>query len=724
MPPSAGVPGAARGSFPSRPSLARLVLLLLLTLAPPGASPAPQKPPEFAAQAEIVTVDVVVTDRGGEPVLDLRPEDFTVREDGVEQVIAAFEAVHRPAVAGPAPGGPAASLVGEPRSVSNQVPPSKLGGHFVVVFDELHMTPAEAQRGRTAVHELLASSLASGDRLTLVGTAEGTRWTARLPEGAGELRQALDRLQGRIVNETVRDRMTDYEAMRIDQDRDPIVTDAVMRRFLETGEIRQDAASPGNPVDRSQEVGSWRGQVEAAAVHAWARARMRNEQTLGVVRRSLEALALARGRKSLVLVSGGLVNDPRLAAARQVVTEARRANAAIYFLDARGLVAATADLDAETPVRTMFQDLASHRTEGRERSEGSEGLAADTGGFSLKDRNDLADALVRIALEARSYYLLGYAPSNRKPDGRFRAIEVRVAREGVAVRARRGYYAPGGSEKRPEAAEGRDAAIQRALDAPFDLADVPLRAIADVLGPAEDGKAKIRLTVEADVRGFAFAEKGGTARDTLELLLLVAREDTGEFTRFDQQFEMSLRPQTRARYERDGFPIHREVPLAPGRHQARIVVRDRNGGAVGSLLHAFEVPDLTGLRLSSIALAVGPRGEEPAPGDAPEPTARRQFAPSGVLHCRFEVYGASTDGATGRANVTAGFSVRRSDGKFLAAMPETPLQPAPDGTLARAVGVPLDAVPSGRYETIVVVTDLVAGRAVESREPFEVAAGQ
>jgi len=108
----------------------------------------------------------------------------------------------------------------------------------------------------------------------------------------------------------------------------------------------------------------------------------------------------------------------------------------------------------------------------------------------------------------------------------------------------------------------------------------------------------------------------------------------------------------------------------------------------------------------------------------PEPTARRQFAPSGVLHSRFEVYGAGTDSATGRPNVTAGFSIRRSDGKFLAAMPETPLQPGPDGTLARGLGVPLDGAPPGRYEAIVVVTDIAAGKAAEAREAFEIEAAQ
>jgi len=664
-----------------------------------------------------VTVDVVATGRNGEPVLDLRREDFTVTEDGAPQEVVAFEAVHRPAPAAPVATAPGGAPAAEPRASSNREPASRLGSHFVIVFDELHLDPAEAVRARAAIADFLATGVADGDRVALVGTAEGARWTARMPEGREALRLALERLQPRLVGETVRDRMTDWEAMRIDRDRDPMVTDVVMRRYLDTGEILQDTASPGNrALSQSDEVGGWRADVQSRAAGVYARAAARNEQALGVVERSLTALAAERGRKSLVFASGGMIQDPRLGIYRQVVTEARRVNTAVYFLDARGLSAATTGMSAEIGTRTEFRDLGSWFTESRERGEGSEALAADTGGFSLRDRNDLAAGLARIGRESRSYYLLGYTPSNRKSDGRFRTIEVKVARDGVAVRARRGYYAPGGNGKGKEAVEGRDVAIQRALDAPFDLAAVPLRAIADILGEKEPGKAAVRLTVEADVRSFAFTEKGGTARDKLELLLLVAREDTGEFTRFDQQFEMSLRPETRARYEREGFPITRELALAPGRYQARIVVRDGNGGAVGSLLHEFEVPDLAGLRVSSVALAAGSREEK---GDrGPEPTARRQFAPAGILHCHFEVYGAGTDRASGGPKVTAGFSIRRSDGRFLAAMPETPLQAASDGTLGRSLGVPLDGAPPGQYEAIVVVTDLAAGKATEAREAF------
>ncbi len=120
---------------------------------------------------------------------------------------------------------------------------------------------------------------------------------------------------------------------------------------------------------------------------------------------------------------------------------------------------------------------------------------------------------------------------------------------------------------------------------------------------------------------------------------------------------------------------------------------------------------------------VSDRLREPsaAEGRTPVLTARRTFAPAGVLHCRFEVYGAARDAATGQPNVTAGFALRRRDGKVVAAAPETPLRPGVDGVLARSLGAPLDGVPPGSYEVIVVVTDLASGRTAEAREPIRVA---
>jgi hypothetical protein len=136
--------------------------------------------------------------------------------------------------------------------------------------------------------------------------------------------------------------------------------------------------------------------------------------------------------------------------------------------------------------------------------------------------------------------------------------------------------------------------------------------------------------------------------------------------------------------------------------------------------HDFQVPAPSGLRISSLMLSDRLQDEGAPASRVPEPVARRSFAPVGLLHCRFEVYGAARDSASGQPNLTAGFAIRRSDGHVLVAAPETPLRPAADGSLARSLGATLEGAPPGRYEVIVQVTDLVAGQVAEAREAIRI----
>ena len=71
-------------------------------------------------------------------------------------------------------------------------------------------------------------------------------------------------------------------------------------------------------------------------IDAQRKTRMRT--TLQAVRRELEALAFDHGRKSLLLLSDGFLEDYG-SELRDVAAASREANTAIYFLDARGLVA-------------------------------------------------------------------------------------------------------------------------------------------------------------------------------------------------------------------------------------------------------------------------------------------------------------------------------------------------------------------------------------------------
>ncbi|MGE0130360.1 MAG: VWA domain-containing protein [Blastocatellales bacterium] len=70
-------------------------------------------------------------------------------------------------------------------------------------------------------------------------------------------------------------------------------------------------------------------------------------------------------------------------------------------------------------------------------------LTAKTGGrvFPAPGGAKLRDAFANTVEELRRQYTLGYESTNEKLDGKWRAIEVRIAKPGLNIRARQGYYA-------------------------------------------------------------------------------------------------------------------------------------------------------------------------------------------------------------------------------------------------------------------------------------------
>ena len=173
------------------------------------------------------------------------------------------------------------------------------------------------------------------------------------------------------------------------------------------------------------------------------------------------------------------------------------------------------------------------------------------------------------------------------------------------------------------------------------------------------------------------------------------------------------------------YPIPREFELAPGGYQAKIVVRDKNSGRIGTLVHEFEVPALGPFRIStpvlSDTLQPAPTGEK---AGTPQPTllARRSFAPGSMLLAQFEVYGAGKEKATGMPQVTAGYEVRRTDGTMVTHVDPTRIQPTSLGRLMRLMGTKIEDWPAGDYEMVFNLKDEIAGKTIEVKEPFAVVA--
>ena len=555
--------------------------------APAPVAPAavsPEAPPVFPSEIEQVIVDVVVVDKKGNPITDLRKEDITVTEDGDAQALTSFERVELKSASTEAP--PA-----RPRVSTNQRPENRTGRSFVVLFDDVHLTPFQAIRAKGAVASFLEKGAAEGDLVTLVASSGAAWWTTRLPQGKDELMAMLKRLDGRYIPDISPERMSDYEAMMIHVYRDQRTIERVNRRYDTYGVNPQ--GQRGSEVGGNRDFGADADpQVTGRAAETYYSATSRNRITLETIQRMLDSLRTARGRKSMILVSEGFIYDPGLVEFKDVVQAARRSNVAIYFLDTRGLGGISVYATAQFGPALDTQDLGAAFMENLEASEGAESIASDSGGFSVKNTNDLSKGIQRIVAESRHYYLVGYVSNHTARDGKFRKISVKVARKDVQVRARKGYYAPDDTpkkEKKPK--PGPDPVLQTALDSPFEEDAIPLRLSSYVFDETLLGKTATLLLADIDVKTLPFVEKEGRLTNTVEYVLVAAHRETGEFFQVNQRAEMKFLPANKAKWDQSGFPVARDFELPPGGYQAKLVVRETNSNRIGTVIHEFEVPD-------------------------------------------------------------------------------------------------------------------------------------
>jgi VWFA-related protein len=684
---------------------------------------APQDaPPTFAGGVEQVVVDVVVIDRKGNPVGGLTADDLVVTEDGVVQKVVSFEAVELPER--PVPATRAAAPV---RVSTNAQAGTDRARAFVVVFDNLNMTPFRVRDAKGAVASFLETGVRDGDYVTLISTGEASWWTARMPRGREQLTEIVKRLDGRRQVDLSSERMSDWEAMRIHLHRDKAVVARVLRRYEMYGVQHGSTYDLNQPFYDSIEDP----YVTSRATEVYNQAQARINATLTVLERALNGLATAKGRKSVILVSEGFIDDTSIQRFKRVYEASRRANAAVYFLNARGLEGVPSAFTAQFGPPLDNQDIGFALAESFEAVGGSENIAANTGGFTVKNTNDLEAGIRRIADETRIFYLLGYVPANTARDGGFRQIKVALRDgKGLRVRARSGYYAPSDEERKtptpPKA--GVDPVFQAALDSPWTEGGIPLRMTAFVGGENVPGKASVQVVTEVDLRGLELDKADERYQGRIEFLLVVAHHESGEYFQYDQSIDMNMLPSTRERVLRTWLPIVRDFELQPGDYQAKIVVRldpslpARRGagvnGPVGSVIHEFEVPPLQQFRVSTPVLS---DTNTAAPGAPPEPAplARREFPQGSELLCRFEVHGAAR-GDGGMPRVTQGAAVRRLDGAVYASWPATEIRPTSLGQLSRMFGVVLDEAVPGDYEVVLAFRDEITGETLELHEPFKV----
>jgi VWFA-related protein len=698
----------------------------------------------FHAAATAVLVDVVVRGRDGKPVTDLSARDFELREDDAVQEIGSFTRVSRgggigvnvglrdpspqPVVVTP-PSGPPPGLA----APADDEYPSVTA----LVFDALS---AEAvSMCQKAALEYLPMSGSSATRVGVFTTEPVVRMVQGYSNDPALVRQAVRR----VVPAGTESKETQREAMNELRDR---------RVLLETQLSQTQGAQQGVGAVAASSIGQTNLQLRLA------QGQMRMLQAFDTMDRDqrgftatrslfaiLQSLNELPGRKTLIFFSEGLPASPALQAhLRSVVEAANRSNITVYAIDAAGLRAISTTVDTRREIeeagKERLRQLGSigdyteqpmnravERAEDLMRFDSQGGLAelaGDTGGFLVRDTNDLRKAFQRIDEDQRFHYLLTYAPSNQRFDGTFRNISVKVKRPGAQVFARKGYRALRFAPTLPVL--DYEAPALAALDAVRLSNGFPFETAAlNFPEPTRPGLSPLLVRFKTDVLTY---EQDAARRvyDAQATVMVRVRDGEGRVVqKMSQQYQLTGQLHELAAAKQGEILFFRTPELPVGLYTVEAVVFDAVGARSSTRVSTLEVPPQSQrLQMSSVVCVsrverVAANAKDPANplyvGDMllyPSGGAAYSRSAHKELTFFYTVYP-----GTGGAPLSATVELQRN-GQVLATIPVALGQPDGNGRIQQVGRLPLTALPPGTFQLHVVVTN--GGSTLERTAYFQV----
>ncbi len=380
-------------------------------------------------------VPVVVRDKQGRAVRDLKKEDFQVFDNDKPLPIVGITVENREATERNA-GTDAAGGAPSPTPVAAS-PSSVLPKRIVVfMFDDMHLSFEELAQTEKASGPALDEALAHSGMVAVVSTSGKTN--SGLTRDHAKLQDALTSLKPQAVLRNNKADCPDidyYQADLIENKHDSeALQDAIQQVYI---------CSPGSR-ELAERI------VDLAVKRVLEAGRQDVQATYGVIGEIIRRMAPLPGQRTIVLVSPGFIaiTPEVLTAQSKIIDLAAQSNITISALDARGLYT-TSVTAGDNIVGRSPQLVADYRSSSMALAENPMVELADgTGGSFFHNNNDLAAGLKSLTEAPEYVYVLELSVDKVKPDGAYHRLKVTVDRDGLQLKARRGYYAP-----KPEKAE-------------------------------------------------------------------------------------------------------------------------------------------------------------------------------------------------------------------------------------------------------------------------------
>ena len=656
------------------------VVLGLLLVAPVARTRAADAP----AGSDKVVLTVLVKDKKGLAVPDLKPEEIEVAENGAKRPVEAVRFVK-----------PGAAVAGAP-SPGNLV-------SFVFTGMDLN----QQKRARQAVEDLLKNDLGPD---TWIGVFRlGLQmWTVQpYTKDLALVRQAVDKATS----------SADQALAEPDQAARSGVAEAM-------AQLQQGKGDPA-VISRAEVLGKIIRQGD----------RLLRQQQEGSPLYFLMAIAkgqsTAPGRKSVLYFSGGLTVSGLLNDFYKATqSEANRAHVAFYAMDVSGLATDSEAQAARDVVAEIRKDSVStdplagggttrdkvqlgDRVEASTRTNWKQPLkelSENTGGFAVIETNDYKKPMERLAADLGGFYEVTYAPANPAFDGAFRKTEIKVVRGGTKVQEGNGYFATPPDDSGPILAY--ELPLLDALKATEPKKDFPMNATALRFGSSAEGR-DVYLVAELPMSKLKFTTDPKTKTYKMHFALLaVVKDAQGKIVeRVSQDYPFQGPADKLPQLQQGNVVFKRRVVVPPGSYGVEIVAQDREGGATSVYRLPLEVPAQQGLGLSSVVVIRRMEAAPPLQPGAPEDPLRGeatrivpslndpiQKATTPKLPIYLVVY--PPPGASTPPQMTIEFS---SDGKPEGRNSVMLPAPDPDGRIRFLAPIPIDKLGLGQHEMKITV---------------------
>jgi VWFA-related protein len=543
-----------------------VVASLILNLAAGPTMLHAQEPPAdlptitIRTNTRLVVVDVVVTDKKGQPVTGLKAQDFVIEENGKKQRIGIFT---------PPGASQAAPQLLPPGLFSNR--PEYLrpaGVPTVLLLDAANSHFKDQAYGRWQMLKFVADQSDSGAPMAVM---------------------------------TVTDRLHVLQEFTSD----PRILATAIRRLMPQEQILQAETPPTAPSGSADAIAS--GPGTAAAINI-AQAQVAGFQSvvtgynleLRTIRTIEAMLDLSRllaglpGRKNVVwltsefpfdltpqdrnmsdaeyaadLPGSGSQRPVGLNAAGALAAESRQlhgeqiklaesqlasADIAIYPVDMRGLMIGGIDV-ANTG--TMQE------------------IAAETGGKAYTNQNEIKFGIAMAASDGKASYSLGYYPDNKKWDGKYRSIKVKLNQGDAQLRYRKGYFAIEPGEVKDHNYD-QDVAAALAISAP--ATQVSFRAQAKPAGPG-----KVQVIFLVDAKTLTAEDSGSNKKMNVSFYATVWGSGDKSLATNGIKVDRSFDAATYQQILDHGMMVPIDLTIPAGGTQLRLAVLDNKTGFIGTV---------------------------------------------------------------------------------------------------------------------------------------------